>query len=119
MTEKRTCKPPRIAASGRLAALIAAIFLSCMAVPVHVSGQNVSSADFVAGIVTDRVTKEPICGVSVYFEGQDYGEITDANGYYSIRRPEGGGTMVFSVLGYETRKIDVIQHVKMDVTMVE
>ncbi len=119
MTEKRTCKPPRIAASGRLAALIAAIFLSCMAVPVHVSGQNVSSADFVAGIVTDRVTKEPICGVSVYFEGQDYGEITDANGYYSIRRPEGGGTMVFSFLGYETRKIDVIQHVKMDVTMVE
>ncbi len=81
--------------------------------------EDEDKSGFTAGIVTDRVTKEPITGVSVMFEGHDYGTITDVNGYYSIRRPKDGGTLVLSFLGYETRKVEVKHHVKMDVTMVE
>ncbi len=75
--------------------------------------------DYVAGIVTDRVNKEPLAGVNIMFEGTTYGVITDANGYYSIKRPKGGGTMIFAFLGFETRKIEVKDHVKMDVSLVE
>ena len=117
MNIKRIERHPRPGISVRCSAISAAALLLCLMMSLpDASAQNTG---FVAGIVTDRVTKEPICGVSVYFEGQDYGEITDVNGYYSIRRPEGGGTMVFSFLGYETRKIEVELHAKMDVTMVE
>ncbi len=75
--------------------------------------------DFLSGIVTDRVTKEPVCGAAVYFEGLTYGSITDENGYYSIKRPADGGTLICSCIGYETRKVQIARHAKMDITLVE
>lgn len=75
--------------------------------------------DMLSGIVTDRVTKEPVCGAAIYFEGLSYGSITDENGYYSIKRPAEGGTLICSCIGYETRKIQIAQHAKMDITLVE
>ncbi|MBQ8422043.1 MAG: SusC/RagA family TonB-linked outer membrane protein [Bacteroidales bacterium] len=85
----------------------------------NASAQKQKDDGFVAGIVTDRVTEEPLVGVAIYFDGQSYGVITDENGYYSIRRPENGGTLVFSLIGYETRSISIRNHAKMDVTLVE
>ena len=41
---------------------------------------------YVAGIVRDRVTDEPLIGVAIYFEGQSYGSLTNEDGYYSIKR---------------------------------
>ena len=78
-----------------------------------------SNEGYVAGIVLDRVTEDPLIGVTVYFEGKSYGAITDANGYYSIKRPKGGGQLVFSLLGYETITVKINSHAKMDITMVE
>ena len=78
-----------------------------------------SNEGYVAGIVRDRVTEEPLIGVTVYFEGKNYGAITDENGYYSIKRPQGGGKLVFSLLGYETITAKIASHAKMDMTMVE
>ena len=40
---------------------------------------------YVVGIVTDRVTEEPLIGVTVFFEGKSYGAVTDENGYYMIK----------------------------------
>ena len=78
-----------------------------------------SNEGYVAGIVRDRVTEDPLIGVTVYFEGKSYGAITDENGYYSIKRPKGGGQLVFSLLGYETITVKINNHAKMDITMVE
>lgn len=75
--------------------------------------------DILTGTVTDRVTKEPICGAVLFFEGQSYGTITDDDGNYSIKRPANGGTLVCSFVGYETRKIQITKQVRMDITLVE
>ena len=47
-----------------------------------VSAQSKDS--YVAGIVRDRVTDEPLVGVAIYFEGKSYGSLTNENGYYPI-----------------------------------
>ncbi len=75
--------------------------------------------DKVTGIVTHRVTKEPIVGVFVTFEDSNTGAVTDKNGYYSITRPKNGGVLVFSYLGMETRRIEVKSQRVLDVTMVD
>ena len=74
---------------------------------------------YVVGIVRDRVTDEPLIGVAIYFDGQSYGSLTNEDGYYSIKRPNGGGTLIFSLIGYETVKVKIGSHAKMDVTLVE
>ena len=76
MKATKTFPPPL---SGALLGIAAAAVLLACCMPASAQDTR-SSRDFVAGIVTDRVTKEPVCGVSVYFEGYDYGEITDENG---------------------------------------
>lgn len=78
-----------------------------------------SKEGYVAGIVRDRVTNEPLIGVAIYFEGKSYGSLTNEDGYYSIKRPEGGGKLIFSLIGYETVTVKIATHAKMDVTMVE
>ena len=78
-----------------------------------------SNEGYVVGIVKDRVTDEPLIGVTVFFEGKSYGAVTDENGYYMIKRPQGGGKLVFSLLGYETISAKINSHAKMDMTMVE
>ena len=74
---------------------------------------------YVAGIVRDRVTNEPLIGVAIYFDGKSYGSLTNEDGYYSIKRPEGGGKLIFSLIGYETITVKIASHAKMDITMVE
>ena len=86
---------------------------------VTADAQTSSGQGFVAGIVTDRISEEPIAGVFVYFEGGTTGVMTDKNGYYSIKRPDAGGVLIFSCLGYETREIKIKSHAKMDVILVE
>ena len=57
--------------------------------------QTSSGQGFVAGIVTDRISEEPITGVFVYFEGTTTGVMTDKDGYYYIKRPDDGGILIF------------------------
>lgn len=96
--------------------LFMALFLFTTA---ETSAQVVNQNDFVSGTVTDRISGEAMGGVVVYFEGGSKAVMTDANGSYKIRRPEKGGTLVFSFLGYETKKVTIRQHIKMDVVMFE
>lgn len=82
-------------------------------------GVQAGGAGFVAGRVTDKMTGEPLPGVFVLFQGYTYGAMTDDNGYYSLKRPEKGGILEFSCLGYETKRVKINQHAKMDVALVE
>jgi TonB-linked SusC/RagA family outer membrane protein len=55
----------------------------------------------VRGTVTDG-GGESVPGVNVLVKGTSVGTITDIDGGYSINVPQGGGTLVFSFIGYRT-----------------
>ncbi|MDM8307135.1 SusC/RagA family TonB-linked outer membrane protein [Phocaeicola salanitronis] len=59
----------------------------------------------VTGIVKDKAG-EPLIGVSVVEKGTTNGNITDADGKYSIKVDQ-GKTLVFSYIGYVTQEIKV------------
>ncbi|MBZ0201070.1 MAG: carboxypeptidase-like regulatory domain-containing protein, partial [Ignavibacteriaceae bacterium] len=57
-----------------------------------------------SGSVKDAQTGEPIPGVNIIFEGNNYGAATDMDGYYLINNlPPGAYTVNFSAIGF-TRK---------------
>ena len=51
--------------------------------------------------------------------GHSTGVITDINGCYVLTLPEKGGLVIYSYIGFETRKIKVTSRQKVDVQMVE
>ncbi|HEY4784806.1 MAG TPA: TonB-dependent receptor [Bacteroidales bacterium] len=61
----------------------------------------------VTGVVTDEITGEPLIGVSVSVEGSGTGTITDAEGKFSIEVPDQNSVLVFSYMGYLSRKLAV------------
>ncbi len=99
-----------------LSAVLAVCF--CALGSADASAQGTKEG-YVAGIVRDRVTGDPLIGVAIYFEGLSYGSLTNEDGYYSIKRPKEGGKLIFSLIGYETVTVKIGSHAKMDVTMVE
>ena len=58
-------------------------------------------------VVTGKVSDEqgnPLVGASVLLKGTNIGTTTDANGRYSINA-ENGQTIVFSIVGYQTKEV--------------
>ena len=64
--------------------------------------QNLS----VSGIVTDSSDGSPLVGVSVLVKGTNTGTITDINGKYDVKAPQ-GSTIIFSYIGMEKKTIVV------------
>ena len=58
-------------------------------------------------------------GVTIRLDGHSTGVITDINGCYVLTLPEKGGLVIYSYIGFETRKIKVTSRQKVDVQMVE
>ena len=44
-------------------------------------------------------------GVTIRLDGHSTGVITDINGCYVLTLPEKGGLVIYSYIGFETRKI--------------
>ena len=61
----------------------------------------------VSGTVTDESTGETLVGVSVFVEGTKTGVITDMNGKFTIDLPGSSSALVFSYIGYITKKASV------------
>jgi TonB-dependent receptor len=60
------------------------------------------------GVLTDSLTGDPLIGANIYLQGTALGASTDMDGTYRIEAvPFGSYTMVFSYLGYRTKKIPV------------
>ncbi|MDH6308955.1 TonB-linked SusC/RagA family outer membrane protein [Dysgonomonas sp. PFB1-18] len=57
----------------------------------------------VKGVVTDAATGETLIGVSVAQKGTTNGTMTDVDGQYSIKVPE-GATLVFTYVGYDAQE---------------
>ena len=75
--------------------------------------------NYVYGRVIEKLSKEPMVGVTIRLDGHSNGVITDINGCYVLTLPEKGGLVIYSYIGFETRKIKVTSRQKVDVQMVE
>lgn len=75
--------------------------------------------NYVYGRVIEKLSKEPMVGVTIRLDGHSTGVITDINGCYVLTLPEKGGLVIYSYIGFKTRKIKVTSRQKVDVQMVE
>ena len=75
--------------------------------------------NYVYGRVIEKLSKEPMVGVTIRLDGHSTGVITDINGCYVLTLPVKGGLVIYSYIGFETRKIKVTSRQKVDVQMVE
>ena len=71
----------------------------------------------VTGTVTDADNGEPLIGANVLVVGTSTGAVTDIDGTYSIRVPEGDQRLEYTYTGYATQTIEVGASNVIDVTM--
>ncbi len=65
--------------------------------------QYTGNGNIIEGYVYDE-NGEPLIGVTVLLKGTTFGAVTDMDGYYFLKIPEGGGILVFSYVGYESQE---------------
>lgn len=80
------------------------------------SGAVAQQITEVTGRVTAAATGQPMVGVQVVVKGTTLGTVTDANGRYLIRVPEGSRELVFSFVGYRSVEA-VVSGPTLDVTL--
>ncbi|WP_046755759.1 carboxypeptidase-like regulatory domain-containing protein [Kordia jejudonensis] len=69
---------------------------------------GISSAQTLSGAVFDEKTKEPLYGVSVYFDGTTNGTATNTEGKFLISyKASTESALVVSYLGYDSQTFDV------------
>lgn len=66
-----------------------------------------AAARTVKGTVTDKVTRLPVVGASVWLKDTSVGVITDADGSFSINVPGAGGVLAVSFLGYKAAELEI------------
>ncbi|MEO8473361.1 MAG: SusC/RagA family TonB-linked outer membrane protein [Chryseolinea sp.] len=60
------------------------------------------------GTVTGADDGEGLPGVNVLLKGTNNGTTTDGNGKYALSIPDGGGTLVFSFIGFASQEVNVL-----------
>ena len=84
--------------------VIVALLLVMQAATFFGAGNIVAKA--ITGKVTSATDNEPLIGATVQVEGAKSGTVTDFDGNYTINAND-GQTLVFSYLGYVTKKVKV------------
>jgi TonB-linked SusC/RagA family outer membrane protein len=81
--------------------------------------ENITQQGFeVRGTVTD-IRNEPLVGVNVLIQGTTTGTVTDVNGNYSLRVPDGNAVLQFSYVGHLTQSHKVDDRRLINVSMAE
>ncbi len=81
------------------------------------STQSVATPGFITGRAVDAESGEPLSGLTVTLKGTTVGTVTDFNGRYSIARPSGNPTLVFSFVGYSSQEISAGNQSVIDIRM--
>ncbi|MBC7920845.1 MAG: SusC/RagA family TonB-linked outer membrane protein [Ferruginibacter sp.] len=98
--------------------LLLLIWLACVGVGAPLQAQERPLGDTpLTGVVTAAEEGTPIPGVNVLIKGSTQGTTTDMDGKYAIRVPAGGGTLVFSYLGYATQEVAIGSRATVDVQL--
>ena len=66
---------------------------------------NFSLSAQIKGIVKDSVSGLPIPYVNIWVENENIGATSEENGTFEIKTSDTSKTLIFSVIGYETKKI--------------
>ena len=72
----------------------------------------------IKGKVVDFQTRESLPGVNVLFEGTTIGTVTNLDGVYSLELPEKAEALLFSYVGYETKRELISNREIIDVQLV-
>lgn len=70
----------------------------------------------VSGVITDETDKAPIPGVAVFVEGGNSSAVSSVDGEYEIDATQ-GSTLVFSCVGYVTKKVKVTEDPVLNISM--
>ncbi len=89
--------------------LLAAFVLAC----------GLMSAQSVKGTVTDANTGEGLEGAAVVVKGTTIGALTDNDGNYSLRLPDGATELIFNFVGYKTIEESINGRSTINVSMSE
>ncbi|MDR1864336.1 MAG: TonB-dependent receptor [Bacteroidales bacterium] len=73
---------------------------------ISVSAENRQTDKNINGVVLD-VEGQPLAGVTIVVKGTATGNVTDAEGKYSIRVSSEARMLVFSYVGYQTQEIEI------------
>ncbi len=73
--------------------------------------------NIISGTVTDASTGEPIPGVNVIIDGTMIGTITDTKGQYSLRVDRPDAVIVYSFIGFISRRVSVGDQQTIDVAL--
>ncbi len=80
------------------------VFLVILLLTPHANAQGNAE---ISGVVTDKVTGDPLPGASVFVEGTTIGTATNEEGEYKIPRvPAGSFVLVATYIGYQEVKTD-------------
>jgi len=63
-----------------------------------------------SGIITDKISGKPISNLAILVKSKKLGTITDANGYYEIKLPQGQNLLETQSLGSENLKTRVVMY---------
>lgn len=66
-----------------------------------------SQTTIIQGTVRDSISKEPISFVTIRFDNSAIGDLSDDNGKFRIGNKQNKNTAVFSLMGYQTKKVTV------------
>ncbi|WP_220392966.1 SusC/RagA family TonB-linked outer membrane protein [Chitinophaga lutea] len=80
------------------------------------AGTAAAQEETLRGKVTDE-TGQPLPGVTVVVKGTSHGAVTNAEGVYQLKVPEGAKTLLFKFLGMQEQEINVNKRTVIDVVM--
>jgi TonB-linked SusC/RagA family outer membrane protein len=74
----------------------------------------------VQGTVVDAIDQSPLTGVNVVVKNTAQGVVTDKDGRYSFRiTRQGRAILSFSMVGYETKNVDVTKNATINISLIE
>ncbi|NUO02580.1 MAG: carboxypeptidase-like regulatory domain-containing protein, partial [Saprospiraceae bacterium] len=89
------------------------LILAVVLAPGFLYGQRT-----ITGVVTDAVSGETLIGANILVVGTVEGTITDVDGSYSLKVPEGATRLVFSYTGYNSQEVAIGSSDKLDIRLV-
>lgn len=84
------------------------LILSCLFLSI---GLTVAQSTRISGSVVDD-TGEAVIGASVVVKGTTTGTITDVDGRFTINAPQSNSTLVFSLIGMQTKEVRASQNMR-------
>lgn len=79
---------------------------------------NLQNKDKIRGTVTDNL-QEPLIGVVVKIKNTTQGTVTDVDGKFELNVEDNNSTLVFSLIGYVTKEVNVSDSKELSVVMEE